>query len=149
MKRHIPGSAFTKSRITKAALEGLFLVRVDAASYRWHLQKPFLSVRFVVLEPESSAGRSLSGRLYCTERALWKLNWFLRDFGYDSDLLNQDQVDEKAMLEPSRSCSDISRDFERSLVFRTSKPLPPRQSGKELPCEAAGRTREHGDGDDL
>ena len=40
--------------------------------------------------------RSFSGRLYCTERALWKLNWFLRDFGYDLELLAQDQVDEKA-----------------------------------------------------
>ena len=37
-------------------------------------------------------------RLYCTERALWKLHWFLRDFGYDADLLNRDQVDEKALL---------------------------------------------------
>jgi hypothetical protein len=29
---------------------------------------------------------------------LWKLHWFLRDFGYDPDLLNRDQVDEKALL---------------------------------------------------
>jgi hypothetical protein len=35
--------------------------------------------------------------LYCTERALWKLNWFLRDFGYDTQLLKDDQVDEKAL----------------------------------------------------
>src|SRR6266852_2687908 len=40
----------------------------------------------------------LFSRLYCTERALWKLHWFLRDFGYDADLLNRDQVDEKALL---------------------------------------------------
>ena len=40
----------------------------------------------------------LSGRLYSTERALWKLNWFLRDFGYDMDLLTQDQMDEKALI---------------------------------------------------
>ena len=33
----------------EAPLEGLFLVRVEWASYRWHRQKPFLSVRFVVL----------------------------------------------------------------------------------------------------
>ena len=41
---------------------------------------------------------SFSGRLYCTERALWKLNWFLRDFDYDTELLSRDQVDEKALL---------------------------------------------------
>ena len=42
--------------------------------------------------------RSFFSRLYCTERALWKLHWFLRDFGYDADLLHRDQVDEKALL---------------------------------------------------
>jgi hypothetical protein len=78
-----------------APLEGLFLVRVEWASYRWHPQKAFLQVRFVVLEPESFVRRSFSGRLYCSERALWRLNWFLRDFGYDMELLSQDQMDEK------------------------------------------------------
>ena len=42
--------------------------------------------------------RSFFSRLYCTERALWRLHWFLRDFGYDADLLHRDQVDEKALL---------------------------------------------------
>jgi hypothetical protein len=51
----------------------------------------------VVLEPKRFESRSFSGRLYCTERALWKLNWFLRDFGYDTQLLKDDQVDEKAL----------------------------------------------------
>jgi hypothetical protein len=97
MKRHIPG-LHSRQQDRDSLLEGLFLVRVDAALYRWHPQKPFLSIRFVVLEPEQLAARSLSGRLYCTERALWKLNWFLRDFSYDPDLLNRDQVDEKALL---------------------------------------------------
>ena len=27
-----------------------------------------------------------------------KLNWFLRDFGYDPDLMGRDEVDEKALL---------------------------------------------------
>jgi hypothetical protein len=75
MKRHIPG-LHSRQQDHENLLEGLFLVRVDAASYRWHSQKPFLSIRFVVLEPQAFAERSFSGRLYCTERALWKLNWF-------------------------------------------------------------------------
>jgi hypothetical protein len=54
--------------------------------------------RFVILEPQSFRDRSFFSRLYCTERALWKLHWFLRDFGYDADLLHRDQVDEKALL---------------------------------------------------
>src|ERR1700688_1821173 len=41
---------------------------------------------------------SLNGRLYCTPKALWKFRWFLRDFGYDPDLMGRDEVDEKALL---------------------------------------------------
>ena len=63
MKRHIPG-LYSREQDRENLLEGLFLVRVDAASYRWHPQKPFLSVRFLVLEPEPLVGRSLNGRLY-------------------------------------------------------------------------------------
>jgi hypothetical protein len=29
---------------------------------------------------------------------LWKLTWFLRDFGYDSELLGRDELDEKALV---------------------------------------------------
>ena len=97
MKRHIPG-LHSRQQNGDPPLEGLFLVRVEWASYRWHPQKAFLQVRFVVLEPKSFERQSFSGRLYSTERALWKLNWFLRDFGYDMELLGQDQMDEKALI---------------------------------------------------
>ena len=40
----------------------------------------------------------VSGRVCCTAKALWKLGWFLRDFGYDPDLMGRDEVDEKALL---------------------------------------------------
>ena len=96
MRRHIPG--LHSKRSVDVNLDGLFLVRVDKASYRWHPQKPFLVLRFVVLEPRLSESQSFSGRLYCTERALWKLDWFLRDFEYDRELLDRDQIDEKALL---------------------------------------------------
>jgi len=97
MKRQIPGLHFNQHGVENM-LEGLFLVRVERAQYRWHPQKPFVEFRFGVLEPKSFEGRSFSGRLYCTERALWKLNWFLRDFGYDAQLLKNDRVDTKALL---------------------------------------------------
>ena len=97
MKRRIPG-LHARRQDDDPPLQGLFLVRVEWASYRWHPQKPFLLLRFVVLEPESFERRYFSGRLYSTERALWKLNWFLRDFGYDLELLSQDQMDEKALI---------------------------------------------------
>jgi len=97
MRRRIPGLHSEQLDLINN-LEGLFLVRVERASYRWHPQKPYLALRFAILEPASADAQSFSGRIYCTERALWKLNWFLRDFGYDLDLLNRDQIDEKALL---------------------------------------------------
>ena len=97
MRRHIPG-LHSRQQDPESNLDGLFLVRVETAAYRWHRQKSFLELHFIVLEPKSFESRSFSGRLYCTERALWKLNWFLLDFGYDTELLNRDQVDEKALL---------------------------------------------------
>ena len=97
MRRQIPG-LHSRNQGTETGVSGVFLVRVDRAWYRRHPQKSFLELRFVVLEPQSSTNRSFTSRLYCTERALWKLHWFLRDFGYDADLLNRDQVDEKALL---------------------------------------------------
>ena len=96
MKRQIP-DLHLKERGVESKLEGLFLVRVERARYHWHPQKPFVEIQFAVLEPKSFEIRSLAGRLYCTERALWKLNWFLRDFGYDAQLLKDDQVDERAL----------------------------------------------------
>ena len=97
MRRHIPGLHSGQQDLV-SNLDGLFLVRVERASYRWHPQKPFFALRFGILEPTSHEALSFSGRLYCTERALWKLRWFLRDFGYDTELLTRDQVDEKALL---------------------------------------------------
>ena len=40
----------------------------------------------------------ITGRVYCTPKALWKLSWFLRDFGYDTELLGRDEVDEKNLV---------------------------------------------------
>jgi hypothetical protein len=97
MRRHIPGLHFQRQN-SESNLDGLFLVRVDRATYRWHREKPFLELQLIVLEPKSHESRCFSGRLYCTVRALWKLNWFLTDFGYDAELLNREQVDEKALL---------------------------------------------------
>ena len=77
--------------------DGIFLVRVDGAQFRWHAHKPFYVLRLSVLEPRTLAGQSIVGRLYCTQKAMWKLGWFLRDFLYDPELLAHEQVDEKAL----------------------------------------------------
>ena len=97
MKRHIPG-LHRESHNSEEILEGVFLVRVDRVFYRWHPQRPFYVLRLVVVEPREHQSHLLTGRLYCTPKALWKLRWFLRDFGYDSELMGRDEVDEKALL---------------------------------------------------
>src|SRR5262245_52975950 len=97
VKRHIPGLHGNGNK-DDAILEGIFLVRVDRAFYRWHPQRPFYVLRFAVIEPTELKDRTINGRLYCTPKALWKLSWFLRDFGYDPDMMGRDEVDEKAVL---------------------------------------------------
>jgi hypothetical protein len=97
MKRHIPGLR-GEQRASDDTLEGAFLVRVDRVFYRWDPQRPFYVLRFAILEPNVHQGRSFTGRIYCTPKALWKLRWFLRDFGYDQDLMGRDEVDEKALV---------------------------------------------------
>ena len=97
MKRRIAGLGEEANR-QGHLLEGVFLVRVERARYCWHPQKPFFSIGFAILEPRDFVSRFISGRIYCTPKALWRLNWFLRDFGYDPDLLGREEVDEKALL---------------------------------------------------
>jgi hypothetical protein len=76
--------------------DGVFLVRVDGT--RESARSHFYAVRFSVLEPEPLAGCTFSGRLYCTPKALWKFSWFLRDFGYDPELLARDEVEEEGLI---------------------------------------------------
>ena len=79
--------------------DGLFLVRVERVQYRSRNQrKPFYEIGFAVLEPSHLAGSRINGRLYSTPRAMWKLAWFLREFGYDTDLLGKDEIDDKALI---------------------------------------------------
>jgi hypothetical protein len=66
MRRHIPG-LHSGQQSPEGNLDGLFLVRVDKASYRWHPQKPFLVLDFVVLEPTAFQSQSFPARLYCLQ----------------------------------------------------------------------------------
>jgi hypothetical protein len=97
MKRQVPGLAETARDPRLEMPDGIFLVRVAGAQYRWHAQKPFYTLRLTILEPSVWAGHSIVGRLYCTQKAMWKLGWFLRDFLYDPELIAHDQIDDKAL----------------------------------------------------
>jgi hypothetical protein len=96
MKRRFAGLQETTSG--NQVPDGIFLVRVEKAEYRWHSQKPFYILRLSVLEPEELAGRIMPGRLHCTPKTLWKLGWFLRDFLYDPELMGREEIDEKALF---------------------------------------------------
>jgi hypothetical protein len=98
MRRRIQGLHEADQSASSQVRDGLLLVRVERAQHRWDAREPFYLLRFSVLEPKELSGHSFAGRLYCTPRALWKLNWFLRDFGYDSELLGRDEIDEKSLV---------------------------------------------------
>jgi hypothetical protein len=140
MRRHIPG--LHSRPFEESTLEGLFLVRVEGASYRWHPQKPFFALAFRVLEPEPVAGRSFSGCLYCTERALWKLHWFLRDFGYDLDLLTQDKVDEKALVK-LRGVLRTTHVIRNGRAFQNLEAFAPEAAWEELSCAVVKPRNSH------
>ena len=146
MKRHFAG-LHVESRKGDALLEGLFLVRVDQAIYRWHSQKPFFALRFSVLGPAEHIGQTISGRLYCTSRALWRLNWFLRDFGYDDELLTRDEVDEQALV-GLKGVVQTSRTTLFGRSFLNLRAFAPAQEWETLAAATpeAGNGRENGDG---
>ena len=96
MKRRIPG--LHEECSGGEIPDGIFLVRVERASYHYHPKKPYFALRFSVLQPQPWAQKTISGRIYCTSKALWKLNWFLRDFDYDQELLGREEIDEKALV---------------------------------------------------
>ena len=147
MRRQIPGLHLGQ-KDSETNLDGLFLVRVERAAYRCYRQKSFLEVKFIVLEPDPSALRSFSGLLYCTDRALWKLNWFLRDFGYDTELLGRDEVDEKALL----NLQGIIRTSHTTLNGRSYQNLDafaPAAEWDALPCPSINPPDNRSDTNDL
>ena len=146
MRRQIPG-LHLRQQDNVGHLDGLFLVRVERVSYRWHPQKPFLAVRFVMLEPKPFESQFFWGRLYCTEKALWRLNWFLRDFGYDIELLSRDQVDERALVNlrvVRTSCRTMNgRSFQNLDAFA------PAGEWEEVSCASVGQKDGQGNTNDL
>ena len=98
MKRYVQGLNQANSSGEEGPAEGVYLARVERFSYRWHAQKPYYAALFSVIEPKSLAGSRFCARLYCTPKALWKLNWFLRDFGYDNELLARNELDDRNLV---------------------------------------------------
>jgi hypothetical protein len=98
MKRQISGLHAADHAASEQIPDGVYLVRVQRVRFQRQAQKPYYTLSLSILEPSRLAGNILSSRLYCTTKALWKLNWFLRDFGYDTELLGRDEVDETQLV---------------------------------------------------
>ena len=98
MKRQIAGLHDADRCAPNQIPDGVFLVRVQRTRFQRQAQKPYCTLTLAVLEPSRFCGHILSSRLYCSPKALWKLNWFLRDFGYDPELLGRDEVDESQLV---------------------------------------------------
>ena len=98
MKRQITGLHAADRCAADQIPDGVFLVRVQRVKFHRQAQKPYYTLALTILEPRRFAGHVLSSRLYCSSKALWKLNWFLRDFGYDTELLGRDEVDERQLV---------------------------------------------------
>jgi len=98
MKRQITGLYGADRCAADQIPDGIFLVRVQRVYFRRQAQKPYYTLALNILEPSRFADNVISSRLYCNPRALWKLNWFLRDFGYDTELLGRDEVDETQLV---------------------------------------------------
>jgi hypothetical protein len=98
MKRYVAGLNQATACASDGLPDGLFLVRVERIQYRWHRQKPFYAIQFSVIEPRQLVGHRLAARLSCSSKNLWKLNWFLRDFGYDPELLERNEIDDKSLV---------------------------------------------------
>lgn len=96
MRTKIQGLNQTNER--KALLEGPYLARVVRFEPAGHAAKPCRSATFLVLDPGPYSGRYVRTRLYCHERALWKLRWFLRDFGYDHNLMAAEELDDRQVV---------------------------------------------------
>ena len=97
MKRQITGLHAADRSAAHQVPDGVFLVRVHRVQFRRQAPKPYYTLALTILEPNRFAALTLSGRVYCNPKALWKLNWFLRDFGYDTELLGRDEVDESQL----------------------------------------------------
>ena len=98
MRRQITGLNAADRCVGDQISDGLYLVRVQKVHFHRQAQKPYYTLGLAILEPTRFSNQIVSSRLYCTPKALWKLNWFLRDFGYDTEMLGRDEVDERQLV---------------------------------------------------
>ena len=139
MKRRFQGLHQADQSAVSDIPDGLFLVRVQRAQYRWHAQKPFYVLRFAVLEPKQFEGKTFTGRVYCSSKALWKLTWFLHDFGYDADLFGHDEVDDKNLV-GLRGVVKISHAVLNGTTLLSLDGFAPTSRWEDIPASASAQS---------
>ena len=82
----------------KPLVEGLYRARVVRFEPAGHAAKPCRTATFLILQPSGFSGRYVRTRLYCHDRALWKLRWFLADFAYDAQLIQAEELDDRRVV---------------------------------------------------
>jgi hypothetical protein len=135
MKHKIAGLANASSQPADVP-KGVYLVRVESLRFERERVRPFYLLRFSVLEPSVLTGRSIIGRLWCTPKALWKLSWFLWDFGYDQELLGRDEIDDKRLV-GLRGVLKISHTTVNGHRFTNLDAFAPVQAWDEVPGSSA------------
>ena len=65
--------------------DGVFLVQVQRVRFRRQAPKPYYTITLDILEP-SLVRRTAHFQPPLLQPESRKLNWFLRDFGYDTEL---------------------------------------------------------------
>ena len=108
---------------------------MQRARFQRQAQKPYYTLTLSILEPVRFAGQGISSRIYCTRKGLWKLNWFLRDFGYDSELLGRDEVDERQLV-GLNGVVKISPIVIKVLLCSASTDSHPPAVGKNFPLQS-------------
>ena len=96
MRTKIQGLSQPSERTPLA--EGLYRARVVRFQPAGHAAKPCRTATFLILEPAASSGRYIRTRLYCHDRALWKLRCFLSDFHYDTELMAAEELDDRRVV---------------------------------------------------
>ena len=96
MTRRIPGLAAAGLSAVEIP-DGRYLARITRAQHKYERKRPSYSISFEIMEPANFSRCDFSGQIACDHKTMWQLNWLLRDFGYDPNLLENDEVDERAL----------------------------------------------------
>jgi hypothetical protein len=96
LRTKIPGLSQAPER--NPLVEGSYLARVVRFGPAGHAAKPCVAATFLILGTVPYSDRYVRTRLYCHDRALWKLRWFVHDFNYGADLLAGDDLDDRGVV---------------------------------------------------